>query len=121
MTYPKYTTYIDITDGLYVGNNHPVDSRFTVETYDDLADIVTYSKAYAGLRVYVEDEEIYYNYIDGAWEKDVPEVAVLPDETLDYPTGRIVIYESTEFATDNVAYICVGGASGARVWKAITA
>jgi hypothetical protein len=121
MTWPKYTTYIDVTDGLYVGTNHPIDPRFTVETYNDLADIVTYAKAYEGLRAYVEDEDTFYTYSNSLWEREVTEVAVLPDETLDYPTGKMVIYESTAFATDNVAYICVGGASGARVWKAITA
>jgi hypothetical protein len=121
MTWPEYTTFITTTDGFFVGTNHPVDARFTVETYNDLADIVTYAKVYEGLRAFVEDEYTFYTYSNSLWEREVTEVAVLPDETLDYPTGKIVVYESTAFATDNVAYICVGGASGARVWKAITA
>lgn len=121
MTWPKYTTYINVTDGLFVGNNHPVDARMTVERYEDLADLVAYNKAYDGLQTYVEDEGIYYSYINSEWVSEFPTVDTVPDSSLDFATGKTVIYIADEFPTNNVAYICVGGASGAKVWKAITA
>jgi len=144
MTWPKYTTYIDIIDGVFVGNNHPIDARMTVEQLTDLTSLETYNKTYEGLMVWVESEYTYYTYYTSEWHRTpvifgtadtgstayfdgtnwsltFPTTGTLPDETLDYATGCTVIYESDEFATNNVAYICVGGASGARAWKAITA
>lgn len=120
MTFPKYNTNIDIVDGLFVGNNHSIDARFVVETYADLASIVSNNKAYNGLRTYVDNEDQYYEYRGGAWEAEFPTVNAVPDSSLDFATGKTVIYFADADPNNNVAYICVGGATGAKVWKAIT-
>lgn len=144
MSYPKFTSYIDITDGLYVGTNHPVDSRFVVEQLADLQDIITYAKQYEGLLVWVESEDTYYSYYTGQWHRTpiiygtavtgstayfdgnnwslvFPTVGSIPNASLDYATGAHVIYVADGSPSNNVEYVCVGGSSGARVWKATTA
>jgi len=143
MTWPEYTTFITTTDGFFIGTNHPADARFTVETLTDLDDIVTYAKQYDGLLVWVESENAVYSYYSNSWHRTpiifgtattgsiatfdgshwslvFPTTGTVPDASLDYATGARVIYCVDAFPTNNVEYVCVGGESGARVWKATT-
>lgn len=63
-----YPNLITTTAGFNLPAQTPIDDRFVVAVYADLADFVSNNIAYEGLQVYVKaDKKVYIYQGDGVW------------------------------------------------------
>ena len=67
MAQKYFGTNIPVASGFDIAANRPLDPRTVVETYSDLATIPAI-QLYAGLTVYIEDEEKSYFYNGSNWK-----------------------------------------------------
>jgi hypothetical protein len=73
----KYNNAITTTAGFNYAAQQPLDDRAVVESYSDLAGLISSGVSYEGMEVYVAADKKAYKLINEAWK------AVATEETLD--------------------------------------
>lgn len=62
-----YNNLISMTSGFNYVAQQPLDDREVVQSYADLATLVSSNASYDGMRVYVVDDKKSYELVDGDW------------------------------------------------------
>lgn len=76
-----YNNLISTTAGFNYASQQPLDDREVVQSYADLAALVSSNASYDGMRVYVADDKKSYELVDGTW------CAVATEEYVDQKLG----------------------------------
>ena len=123
MAQKYFGTNIPVASGFDIAANRPLDPRTVVETYSDLATIPAI-QLYAGLTVYIEDEEKSYFYNGSNWKDATAQGLQGADgEAATIQVGQVTTGEAgsnasvTNSGTENTAifdFTIPRGATGAK-------
>lgn len=98
-TDPIFGKGITVASGFDLGAKSPLDSRSVARTIQDRDAHVTGNRAYNGMLVYVEENEVTYRYVNGEWE----DFGFSNDKASDLIEGSIVNDLTTGGATKSLS------------------
>ena len=100
-----YQNLISTTAGFNYVAQQPLDDREVVQSYADLALLVSSNSSYGGMRVYVVDDKKSYELIGGVWHGIATEAYVTNAvesacALLDFDYDKIFAFDVEEIVVD---------------------